>query len=516
MRTLIVTLAAAIGLAIVLLRPSLPAVSLVDALRPSPQEVPPAATLLQVLTGLNAPLFLTHAGDGSNRLFLLEKGGTIRVIVNGELQTTPFLDIRAIVNSRLAEHGLLGLAFHPGYAANGRFFVAYTASDGALTLARYQVSEDANRADPDSSTVLLAIPDPFPYHNGGMLAFGPDGYLYVGTANGAEGADHSQNLGSLLGKLLRLDIDNGEPYAIPPSNPFTHRPEARPEIWAFGLRNPWRFSFDRMTGDLFIGDVGNSAYEEINVQPAGSLGGENYGWRVMEAFHCFRRVSCDRSGLTLPIASHSHDLDCSVIGGHVYRGTSVPALRGVYVYGDFCSGRLRALRQAQDGRWVNSPLMNTTLKISSLGEDQDGELYLTDLSGGMYRFADVTAATPSNKWIEAYGPATAPLAATVMSTESHALSSARLPNGKSAVLSEVQIKDAAGAPVPSAMVKVEIWHSSGENAMKTAKSDQSGRVSLRFEVSEPGHYTAQVLSIVLSGAAFEPGPRDFAPPVTVQ
>jgi glucose/arabinose dehydrogenase len=344
-----------------------------------------------VLSGLRAPLFVTAPPDGSGRLFVVEQGGTIRVVVNGQVQRQPFLDISSLVVSG-GERGLLGMAFHPRYAENGRFFVMYTArGDGDNTVARYQVSSDPNRADPNSATVLLAIDDFAANHNAGMLAFGPDGYLYVGTGDGGGANDPqrtSQDLGAWLGKMLRLDVDGGEPYAVPRDNPFVGRGNARPEIWAYGLRNPWRYSFDRETGDLWIADVGQNRAEEINVQPSASRGGENYGWSIMEGFRCLRGDSCDRSGLTLPVAEYGRDEGQSVTGGYVYRGRAFPALTGAYLFADYVSGTIWSLHQGADGQWVRTELLDTDLGISSFGEDQDGELYLTDLrGGGVYRLA---------------------------------------------------------------------------------------------------------------------------------
>ncbi len=339
----------------------------------------------KVLDGFKEPLFLTGAGDGSGRLFVVEKGGTIRVVVNGVTQPDPFLDITPLVRSSGPEQGLLGMAFHPQYAANGRFFVAYTASNGDDSVAEYRVSGTVNRADPASARVLLAIPDPAPNHNGGMLAFGPDQYLYIGTGDGGGGNDqykNGQNLGALLGKMLRIDINSGDPYGIPSDNPFAGQAGARPEIWAYGLRNPWRYSFDSATSDLYIADVGQDRYEEIDVQPAASQGGENYGWNLMEGLHCLSGDSCDRSGLTLPVAEYDHGQGCSITGGYVYRGQQWPALTGVFLYGDFCSGRIWSLSQAADGSWVQNELAQTKLGISSFGQDDAGELYLTDLNGG--------------------------------------------------------------------------------------------------------------------------------------
>ncbi|MBK9709842.1 MAG: PQQ-dependent sugar dehydrogenase [Kouleothrix sp.] len=353
---------------------------------------PPAqadATIdLQLVTGdLRQPIFVTHAGDGSGRLFVVEKGGTIAIVRDGKRAEKPFLDISALVNARGSEQGLLGLAFHPGYKSSGRFFVYYTATNGDNTVARYQVSGDPDSADPASGVVLFAVPDPAPNHNGGMLAFGPDGYLYAGLGDGGSAGDpwgNGQNRGALLGKLLRLDVDKGDPYAIPPDNPWASGGDARGEVWAYGLRNPWRFSFDRATGDLYIGDVGQNQYEEIDFQPAGSKGGQNYGWNIREATHCYQAQSCQAEGLVDPIHEYSHAEGCSVTGGYVYRGAAMPELQGIYLFGDYCSGTIWSLHQTA-GQWEPRELLQSKLSISSFGEDEAGELYVTDLGGGLYR-----------------------------------------------------------------------------------------------------------------------------------
>jgi len=344
-----------------------------------------------VTDDLRGPTYVTHAGDGSGRLFVTEKGGTIALLRNGQRAPKPFLDITALVTSSGSEQGLLGLAFHPDYANNGRFFVYYTAKNGDNTLVRYQVSSDPDVADPATATVLFAQPDPAQNHNGGMLAFGPDTYLYVGMGDGGSAGDpwgNGQKRDVLLGKLLRLDVDHGEPYAIPPDNPWPSASDARGEIWAYGLRNPWRFSFDRATGDLYIGDVGQGQYEEVDFQPAGEPGGRNYGWNIREGMHCFRSQNCDTNGLVDPIAEYTHEFGCSITGGYVYRGAAMPQFQGNYVYGDYCSGLIWTLKQTAPGQWAQNDLLDSKRSISSFGEDETGELYLTDLGGGLYQFVE--------------------------------------------------------------------------------------------------------------------------------
>lgn len=360
---------------------------------------------IQVTDGLSQPVFITHAGDGSGRLFVLERAGRIRIIKDGVLLTTPFLDIDPLVNSSGGEQGLLGLAFHPDYEDedNGQFYTVHTAANGSLVLSRFLRSAgNPDLADPNSRMEILTIPHPGnTNHNGGTIAFGPDGYLYWSTGDGGGSGDpdeNGQDLTSLLGKILRLDVNSGSPYGIPPDNPFVGdpNPQVRQEIWAYGLRNPWKFSFDSLTGDLFIADVGQGRREEINVQPASSPGGENYGWNVMEGSLCFEPASgCDTTGKVLPVAEYDHSVGCSVTGGYVYRGSRFPLLRGHYFYGDYCTGVLFSLDGSPGTGWTVTPLGDTPFSISSFGEDEDGELYLADYSRGtIYQigyatFADV-------------------------------------------------------------------------------------------------------------------------------
>lgn len=353
------------------------------------------ALRLELLTDqLAAPLGLTHAGDGSGAPYVTEKAGSVRRVLPpaaGEaawrVDEPAFLDISDRVSGG-GEQGLLGFAFHPEYVSNRRVFAHYTDLNGDTVLAEYRAAPDGIRADPASEVVLLSVDQPYPNHNGGQLAFGPDGYLYLALGDGGSGGDplgHGQNTETLLGSILRLDVDGGgdAPYAIPSDNPF-QAGGGRPEIWVYGLRNPWRFSFDRETGDLYIGDVGQDAWEEIDRQLADSPGGENYGWNIMEATDCLRAEECDRSGLMLPIAEYPQGAgDCTVIGGHVYRGTDVPALAGTYLFGDFCSGRIWGL--ASEGGSEPRLLAETGLSLSSFGEDEEGELYVLSLEGTLHR-----------------------------------------------------------------------------------------------------------------------------------
>ncbi|MBM4438546.1 MAG: PQQ-dependent sugar dehydrogenase [Actinobacteria bacterium] len=355
----------------------------VDAARPRLAGL----ALERVATGFRQPLFLTHAGDGTNRVFVVEKAGTIRLLRDGVPASPPFLDITDRVGSNASEQGLLGLAFHPQFRTNGRFFVNYTDVRGDTVVAAFRVSaDDPNQADPESERRILFVDQPFANHNGGMLAFGPDGMLYIGLGDGGSAGDprrNAQNLGTLLGKMLRIDVDAASGYRVPPDNPFVGRAGARGEIWAYGLRNPWRYAFDRLTGDLYIADVGQNAYEEIHVELAPRRGGQNYGWPLMEGAHCYPEFAgCDRRGLEPPVAEYHHDDGCSVTGGYVYRGTAQPALVGTYVFGDYCSGRIWTLTRAPDGMWIDTEQLNTDVSISSFGEDEAGEIYVTDLASG--------------------------------------------------------------------------------------------------------------------------------------
>jgi glucose/arabinose dehydrogenase len=358
-----------------------------------------AVDLEPVASGFERPLFLADPDDGSGRLFVVEQAGRIRIVRDGEVDPDPFLDITDRVNNDGSEQGLLSMAFDPAFAENGRFYVGYTGYGGSTGMtnevARFQISaDDPDRADPASELTLLEIEDPYWNHNGGLVLLGPDGYLYVGLGDGGSGGDpenNAQNPATLLGSILRLDVSEGTdagdpPYAIPEDNPFVDDPAARPETWAYGLRNPWRFSFDRETGDLWIADVGQGDWEEVNFQAADSSGGENYGWSTMEGNHCFRSDGCETAGLVRPIAEYDHSQGSSVTGGYVYRGESAPDLQGVYLYADYGSGYLWGLYRGNGEVVVAGPL-ETGLTISSFAEDASGEVYLTAFDGTVYRIA---------------------------------------------------------------------------------------------------------------------------------
>lgn len=348
---------------------------------PTPTDVtdfpdPDAYFWETVASGLVRPVDLQHAGDGSGRLFLIEKVGRIRVWQAGQLLNVPFLDIDNRVGSNGNEQGLLGLAFHPRYLENGLFFVNYTDKDGNTIIARYRVTSDPNIADPNSEVALLRVNQPFGNHNGGVLAFGPDGHLYAGLGDGGSAGDpfgNGQKLDTLLGKILRLDVDSAEPYAIPADNPFGN------EIWAYGLRNPWRMSFDRATGDLYIGDVGQGNWEEIDFMPAGAPGGVNFGWDYFEGTHPFEGTPPQGAQFVPPVAEYNHSEGCSVTGGYVYRGV-MPEWYGIYLYGDYCSGTVWGLIRS-DGGWQEQVLFGGVGRITSFGQDESGEVYII-LDGG--------------------------------------------------------------------------------------------------------------------------------------
>jgi len=347
--------------------------------------------LSRVASGMERPVDL-GAPPGDARLFVVEQRGVIRVIDRGRLLERPFLDLRSVVGARGNEQGLLGLAFHPGYARNGLLFVDYTDLRGDTRVVRYRVSpRDPNQADPTSASELMHIEQPYENHNGGQVEFGPDGMLWIGMGDGGSGGDphgNGQNLGTLLGKLLRIDVDHGAPYAIPADNPFRDRPGARAEIWAYGLRNPWRFSFDEPSGTLFIGDVGQNAYEEIDAVPY-RRGGMNFGWNLKEGRHCYLK-NCERPGLTDPVLEYPHSQGMSVTGGFVYRGHAAPALVGTYIYGDYEFGWIGGFR-LRDGA-ATEPVRYRIpggIHPSSFGRDGAGELYVVDLSGRVFRIAGV-------------------------------------------------------------------------------------------------------------------------------
>ncbi len=362
--------------------------------------------------GVGSAVHITNAHDGSDRLFIATKNGYIRIVKDGAVLETPFLDISGSVAS-WSECGLLSVAFPDNYADEGYFFVYYNydvrthgdliapdddnlpnPDDGCDTVvARFRVSDDPNVADAESEERILIYNQPFGNHNGGQIAFGPDEKLYIGLGDGGAGGDPynlAQTTDTLLGKLLRVAVSATGPYTIPDDNPFVGQANYRPEIWASGLRNPWRFSFDDALGHLYIGDVGQNTYEEVNYQPATSAGGENYGWKVMEGFHCYPSDNqCDDSGMTLPVVEYDHEDGQSVTGGFVYRGADYPRMNGIYFYADFVNGNIWGLRR-EGGGWTSNLLLETGLgfSLSSFGEDERQELYIADIHNEIYRIVD--------------------------------------------------------------------------------------------------------------------------------
>ncbi len=359
----------------------------------------PAVKLQLISGGISQPVSISHADDGSGRIYVVEQGGRIRIVQNGSLNAVAFLDIHTLV-SCCGERGLLGLAFPHNYAGKSHFYVYYTNTNGDIVIARYNTSANRDLADPNSGVIVLTIGHPsFSNHNGGQLAIGPDGYLYAGVGDGGSGGDpnnHGQSLNTLLAKILRIDVEGAgcvqsppkaQNYCVPASNPFTGVAGARPEIWAYGLRNPWRFSFDRQTGDLYIGDVGQDTEEEVDFQPANSTGGVNYGWRILEGNLCYNPASgCSApAGYSGPVATYDHGTNdsngCAVTGGYVYRGPNIYLdMQGVYFYADYCLGKLYGLKNA--GGWQTQLLITAPFSISTFGEDESGYIYVGDYSNG--------------------------------------------------------------------------------------------------------------------------------------
>jgi glucose/arabinose dehydrogenase len=349
--------------------------------------------LIPFESGFELPVYLTNAGDGSDRIFVVEKEGRIRVIKDGETLEAPFLDIVHRVRSKDGECGLLSVAFHPRYKENGRFFVNYTDLEGDTIISEFHAGEGRDRTDSAGERIILKIKQPARNHNGGQIQFGPDGYLYIAMGDGGFFGDPSgngQNMDTLLGKMLRIDVDGGRPYRIPADNPFKDISVARPEIWSYGWRNPWRFSFDSETGDMYIADVGEGKWEEVDFQPGGSRGGQNYGWNLVEGSHKFKLPDgYDTRGLTFPVVEYSHDEGCSVTGGYVYRGKKSPGLNGTYFFSDYCRGQLWGLRKRSADSWEWAEFLKTGLSVSSFGEDEAGELYIIDFGKGCtYRIAE--------------------------------------------------------------------------------------------------------------------------------
>ena len=376
--------------------PSEPAAAATPTCSAAPVKGTPALRVELVATSLEEPTDLQNAGDRS-RLYVVERHGRIRLIRGGTLVPTPFLDISDRVGTETTvEQGCLGLAFHPRFAENGRFYVNYTSRAGETHIAEFRAAAGADTADPATERTVLIAEQPFSSHLGGQLRFGPDGMLYVSLGDGGSAGDplgNAQSLGSLLGKILRIDTE-GVPYVVPLNNPFVSNTAARREIWALGLRNPWRFAFDGVTGDLYIGDVGQGHLEEIDVALAARRGGENYGWAVTEGTACFPPgTDCSSAGFTQPVVEYGHTEGCSVTGGVVYSGCRMPGYAGTYFYGDFCSGFIRSFR-LQDGRprdqrdWTAA--LGAREGLTSFGTDAEGEVYMLEFGGNLYRIAPVS------------------------------------------------------------------------------------------------------------------------------
>ena len=355
--------------------------------------------LTDVVSGLSSPLAVTNATDGSGRLFVLEQTGAVRIVKDGTLVPTPFINLSPFVSGG-GEQGLLGLAFHPSYETNGKLYVSYTDLGGTSLIREFRASaSDPDRADTSTGRTLMRVKQPYENHNGGHIAFGPDGFLYIGFGDGGSGGDpgnRAQSRTTLLGKVLRIDVNRRTgilAYGIPSTNPYVGR-SGLDQIWAYGLRNPWGFSFDRATGDLWIGDVGQGSWEEVDRALAvrGRNAGRalNFGWRVMEGTHCFRPSSgCVRTGKTPPLTEYGHSAGrCSITGGNVYRGKAYPDLVGAYLFGDYCSGEIWYVDRGAPRGSAPRLALDTDLSITSFGEDQAGELYLTDAGGALYRVTD--------------------------------------------------------------------------------------------------------------------------------
>jgi glucose/arabinose dehydrogenase len=354
---------------------------------------PAGYTWAVVKNGFQRPVDLANAADGSGRLFVLEQRGVIRVMLNDEILATPFLDIQDRVGSQGNEQGLLGIAFHPNFKTNGIFFVDYTNLNGDTVISRFHadvtMQAASQSADPASEQILLQIAQPYPNHNGGQILFGPDGMLWIGMGDGGSAGDplgNGQSLDTLLGKILRIDVDHGSPYAIPADNPFAAG-GGLPEIWAYGLRNPWGLRFDLLTGDLYIADVGQDRWEEIDFLPANfSAAPANFGWNLLEGDHPYKDSGqTTPANYVAPVFEYGHDQGCSVTGGAVYRGTKLAEFYGVYLFGDYCSGTIWGLIHTAGQEWKAEKLFQTSAKISAFGSDEQGELYFLDLTGVFYR-----------------------------------------------------------------------------------------------------------------------------------
>jgi glucose/arabinose dehydrogenase len=356
------------------------------------QTTPPGTPTLNYVGSFNSPTYITAAPGDTARLFVTEQTGAIKVLHHDTTRARPFLDLTGKISSG-GERGLFSIAFDPQYATNGRFFIYFTDPNGDLRIVRYNVSADPDSADPATADTILAIPHPVNNnHNGGQLQFGPDNMLWIGTGDGGGAGDpagNAQNKHVLLGKMLRIDVSGASGYVVPADNPFATDTSGAPEVWSWGLRNPWRFSFDRTTGDLYIADVGQDYYEEVDVSPTGAARGKglNFGWNIMEGAHCYSDPNCVQTNLVLPQIEYLHSPagECAITGGYVYRGGALPELDGIYFYGDFCTGSIRGFRYPGGGPADWSQLLRPGVNVSSFGQDAKGELYIVQLDGPIWR-----------------------------------------------------------------------------------------------------------------------------------
>ncbi|MBK5295149.1 MAG: PQQ-dependent sugar dehydrogenase [Acidobacteriia bacterium] len=463
----------------------------------------PEIRLTEIAAGLRNVTDIQHAADGSGRSFFVQQNGIIRVFQNSQLLAAPLLDIQTKTRSS-GECGLLGLAFPPGFTSKRYFYVNYTSPNcGATIVARYHLSAGAGVADPLSEQIILTQAQPFSNHNGGQLRFAPDGFLWIGFGDGGSGGDpqnNAQNNRSWLGKMLRIDVESGQaPYRVPPDNPFAADPRYLPEIWATGLRNPWRFSFDRATGDLWIGDVGQNRAEEINYTPAGSRGGENYGWRLMEGLLCFLS-GCSTAGLVLPVLEYDtrNRGDVSVTGGYVYRGRQYPSLTGTYIYGDYNSGRIWGLRN-EAGQFRNRLLLESGLGLSTFGEDEAGELYLTDYRGGRVYRMEATQA-PAER------PA-ATAAANAASFESGAVAGSAVTVFATGITAGAGITSAASIPLPRSLAGLVV-SVNGRDAPLYAVANANGTEQVNIQI--PWETTGERASIILTRESLSSVPLDVS------
>jgi uncharacterized protein (TIGR03437 family) len=449
--------------------------------------------LERIATGITNCTDIQSARDGSGRLFLMRQSGTIAVWRNGQLLGANFLDIRGRLSTG-GERGLLGMAFPSDFARKRYFYVNYTNTAGATVVSRFRLASD-DVADPASEQILLTVNQPFSNHNGGQLQFGPDGMLYVGLGDGGSANDpqnHGQNRRSLLGKMLRIDVESDlTRYQVPNDNPFVGNADYLPEIWATGLRNPWRYAFDRETGDLYIADVGQNRFEEISFQPASSRGGENYGWVTMEGRECFR-AGCNTSGLTLPVHTYPRSEGVSITGGYVYRGAAYPGLRGMYIYGDFGSGRIWGLRR-QGETWVNELLLASGMLVSTFGEDEAGEMYVAHHGNGeVYRIVGSAVNFTSANVVNAasFGPG---LVAGSLAT---VFASGLVPANTTLLASSV--------PLPRVLGNVRLrWN--GVDAPLLAVVNTGGSEQVNFQVPwESGNATTAQVSLVVQGVESAP------------